>query len=91
MSKPAILAQNLKSFIARIEQLEIEKAAIIADVKSVYDEAHGSGLDVKTIRRVIRERRADKATREAGQYLFDQYWGALEGSPLAEAAEARAA
>ena len=39
---------RLRSFIERIERLEEEKMALMADIKEVYAEAKGVGFDVKT-------------------------------------------
>lgn len=79
-------AARLKSFVERIERLEEEKAALGADIREVYSEAHGAGFDVKTIRRVVRERKLDAADRNIQLDLFDVYWLAVEGEAKKEAA-----
>lgn len=91
MAKTAIAKDQIKAFVARIERLLEEKAAITSDVKEVYLEAEGVGYDAKTIRRVVRERKLDKAAKQEADALFDLYWGALEGTPLAQAANQKAA
>ena len=40
----SIAADQLKSFIERIERLEEEKAGLASDIKDVYAEAKGTGF-----------------------------------------------
>ncbi|WP_084627943.1 DUF2312 domain-containing protein, partial [Elstera litoralis] len=51
-----VAADQLRSYIERIERLEEEKAGIAADIKDVFAEAKGNGFDVKTMRQIIRLR-----------------------------------
>ncbi len=46
-----------RSFVERIERLEEEKASTAADIREVYFEAKGAGLDIKVLRQVVRRRR----------------------------------
>lgn len=59
MTSAAINATALKAFIARIERLEAEKAAIAADIKAIYDEAKATGYSAKIMRQVVRRRAQD--------------------------------
>jgi uncharacterized protein (UPF0335 family) len=68
---------HLLAFIERIEKLSEEKAALADDIKSVFDEARGTGLDPKIMRKVIAIRKQDKAKREEQEALIDLYLGAL--------------
>ncbi|PPR10376.1 MAG: hypothetical protein CFH41_01763 [Alphaproteobacteria bacterium MarineAlpha11_Bin1] len=78
MSEGGPIAQDrLRSFIERIERLEEEKSALMADVKEVYAEAKGAGFDVKTMRRVINLRRMDASDRQEAEFLLDTYLSAL--------------
>lgn len=70
-------ASQLKSVIERIEQLEEEKRNIASDIKDVYAEAKGTGFDVKTLRKVVAERRKNRREREEEQALLDTYLHAL--------------
>lgn len=68
---------QLKSVIERIERLEEEKAALASDIRDVYTESKGNGLDVKALRTIIRLRKQspdDRATQEA---ILDTYKQAL--------------
>ena len=70
---------QLKSVIERIERLEEDKAAILADLKEVYLEAKGNGFDVKILRKVIRLRKQDTAKRQEEEALIDLYLSAIGG------------
>lgn len=78
MSGPAgFAADQLKSFVERIERLEEEKQTIQDDIKDVYAEAKGTGFDVKILRQVIRIRKQDKSEREEQEAVLDLYLQAL--------------
>ena len=64
-------------FIERIERLEIEKRALQADIREVYAEAKGQGLDVKALREVIKIRKLTPADREESEFLRQEYKRAL--------------
>lgn len=68
---------QLKTILERIERLEEDKAAVMADLKEVYAEAKGNGFDVKIIRNVVRIRKQDRAKRQEEQSLTDLYLSAV--------------
>jgi uncharacterized protein (UPF0335 family) len=70
---------RLKSFVERVERLEEEKAATMADLKEVYAEAKGEGFDSKIMRKVVRLRKQDKAKRQEEEALIDLYLSAIGG------------
>ena len=72
-----ITAEQLRSYIERIERLEEEKAAIAADVREVYAEAKSNGFDVKIMRQVLRLRKLDPDDRSVQEALLDLYKRAL--------------
>lgn len=72
-----IARDRLRSFIERIERLEEEKAALLADIKEVYAEAKGTGFDPKTMRTVIRLRKMEENDRQEAEFLLDTYLSAL--------------
>jgi uncharacterized protein (UPF0335 family) len=69
--------QQLKSIIERIENLEAEKAEVTEQIKEVFAEAKGNGYDVKTLRKVVRIRKQDRAKRQEEEALLDLYLSAL--------------
>lgn len=72
-----IRADVLKSFVERVERLEEERKAIGSDVRDVYAEAKGVGYDVKTMKKIVQERRQDAADRDEQEALLDTYRHAL--------------
>ena len=78
MAEGGPIAQDrLRSFIERIERLEEEKTALVADIKEVYSEAKGTGFDVKTMRKVISLRKMEESDRQEAEFLLDTYLSAL--------------
>ena len=72
-----IARERLKSFIERIENLEEEKTALTADIREIYSEAKGIGLDIKTLRHIVRLRKLDSSDRQQQEELLDLYKNAL--------------
>ena len=72
-----IAGEQLRQFVARIERLEEEKAALAADIREVYAEAKGNGFDTKVLRQVIRLRKIDKAERQEMDAILELYLEAL--------------
>ncbi|GAB4175488.1 MAG: DUF2312 domain-containing protein [Thalassobaculales bacterium] len=78
-----IAAEQLRSFIERIERLEEEKKALQEDIKDVFAEAKGNGFDPKIMRQVLRMRRMDESERDEQETLLDLYLRALGMLPPA--------
>ena len=74
-----VAQSQLKSIIERIERLEEDKAAVMADVKEVYAEAKGNGYDTRILRKVVRLRKQDKAKLQEEEALIDLYLSAIGG------------
>ena len=70
-------AQELKSFIERIEHLEEEKAEVAANIKEVYSEAKSRGFDTKVLRAVIARRKKDAETVAEFETILQLYLEAL--------------
>jgi uncharacterized protein (UPF0335 family) len=70
---------QLRTIIERIERLEEDKAGVMADLKEVYAEAKGNGFDTKTLRKVVRLRKQDRAKRMEEEALLDLYLSAIGG------------
>ena len=68
---------RLRGIIERLERLDEDKAAVMADMKQVFAEAKGEGYDVKILRKVIRIRKQDKAKRQEEDAILDLYLSAL--------------
>lgn len=80
-SSPDVLTATaqgrLRTIVERLERLEEDKAAIAGDIKEVFAEAKGEGYDVKTLRKVLRIRKQDKAKRQEEEAILDLYLTAL--------------
>jgi uncharacterized protein (UPF0335 family) len=72
-----IAADRLRSFLARIERLEEEKAGLTADIREIYAEAKGSGFDTKVMRQIVRLRKMDSADRQEQEALLEVYRRAI--------------
>ncbi len=68
---------RLRGIIERLERLDEDKAAVMADMKEVFAEAKGEGYDVKTLRKVLRISKQDKAKRQEEEAILDLYLSAL--------------
>ena len=67
----------LENIIARIEKLEEEKTAISQDIKDVYSEAKGNGLEVSILRKIVSIRKKSPVEREQEEEMLELYMGAL--------------
>ena len=72
-----VTAGQLRGFIERVERLEDEKTALMADIREVYAEAKAHGFDVKTMRQIVRLRKIDNDDRAEQEALLDLYKRAL--------------
>ena len=72
-----VARDQLRAFVERIERLEEEKKTIADDIKDVYGEAKGTGLDTKILRKVIQIRKQDKDERMEQEAILDTYLQAL--------------
>ena len=72
-----IAADQLRSYIERIERLEEEKRELSADIRDVYAEAKGNGFEPKVMRRVVALRRMETADRQELDALLDLYRNAV--------------
>ncbi|AUG52444.1 MULTISPECIES: DUF2312 domain-containing protein [Thalassospira] len=72
-----IAADQLASYVERIERLEEEKANLMADIKEVYGEAKALGYDVKILRQIIRLRKIEEHERSEQEQILEVYKRAL--------------
>lgn len=76
-----VAADQLRSFVERIERVEEEISSLNADKSDIYKEARSLGFDVKTIRKVVSQRKLDTHERDEQDALFDLYWSKIHGGP----------
>ena len=70
-------AEQLQQFIERIERLEEEKRALMADSKDVYAEAKATGFEPKIMRQIVRLRGMDRELLNEQDELLTTYRTAL--------------
>ena len=73
----AVTADELRSFVERLEQLEAEKADIGEQVKEVFAEAKGRGYDTKVMRMVLKLRKKKPDERAEEEAVLQVYLAAL--------------
>jgi len=70
-------AEQLTQYIERIELLEEEKRALMADIKDVYAEAKATGFEPKIMRQIVRMRAMDRDLLSEQDALLDTYRDAI--------------
>ena len=70
-------AEQLTQYIERIERLEEEKRALMADIKDVYTEAKATGFEPKIMRQIVRMRSMDRDLLSEQDALLDTYRDAI--------------
>lgn len=73
----SVAKDQLKSIIERIERMEEEKKAIADDIRDIYAEAKGNGMDSKALRTIVRLRAEDPNKRAEREAILDTYMNAL--------------
>ena len=72
-----VTANELRSFIERIERLDAEKKDLADQQKEVMAEAKARGYDTKVMRKVIALRRRDKDDIAEEEAVLEMYKEAL--------------
>jgi uncharacterized protein (UPF0335 family) len=84
-----IAGDRIRSFVERIEHLDIELQELNEQKKQVFAEAKGEGFDVKILKEIIKLRKLDQDARDEHETLLDVYMRAMEADapePVAQAA-----
>ena len=66
-------ADQLTQYIERIERLEEEKRAMMADIRDVYAEAKATGFDPKIMRQLVKMRAMDRDLLQEQDELLQTY------------------
>ena len=72
-----VAADQLRSFIERIERLDEEKAVLANDIKEVFAEAKMNGFDTPAMRQIIKLRKMDNSDRQEREAILELYMAAL--------------
>ena len=70
-------ASQLSQYIERIERLEEEKRALMADIRDIYSEARATGFEPKIMRQIIKMRGLDKEVLAEQDILLSTYCAAV--------------
>ena len=76
------VAELLKKYIEGVEMYESQKKDIQFSIKEIFDEAKATGLDVKTIKKIIARRKVEAHKLDEQDFLLDSYQEALNDLPL---------
>lgn len=70
-------ADQLRQYIERIERLEEEKRALMADIRDIYAEAKATGFEPKVMRQIVKIRAMDRDLLAEQDMLLSTYRDAL--------------
>ena len=70
-------ADQLRSFVGRIEAMEEAKASIAGDIKVLFAEAKSTGHDTKVLKKLIALRKKDPTERANEEAVLATYMHAL--------------
>ena len=70
-------ADQLTQFIERVERLEEEKRALMADIRDVYSEAKSTGFEPKIMRQLVKMRAMDRELLQEQDELLETYRAAV--------------
>jgi uncharacterized protein (UPF0335 family) len=73
----SVAADQLRSYVERIERIEEEIAGLNGDKKEIYAEAKGNGFDTKALKKIVALRRKDYAERREEAAILELYMHAL--------------
>ena len=82
MSEPSIghnvvAKEQVRAIIERVERMEEEKKTISDDIRDIYKEAGGNGLDCKALRTIVRLRKQDAHERQEQEAILETYMHAM--------------
>ena len=72
-----VAADELRTFVERVERLDAEKSDIADQTKEVMSEAKGRGYDTKVIRKLVALRKKDPADISEEEAVLELYREAL--------------
>ena len=78
MSDTSIPGGRIRSFVERIEHLDIELQELNESKKEIFAEAKAEGFDVRILKEIIKLRKQDKDERDEHETLLDLYMRAME-------------
>ena len=80
-----VAADQLLSYILRVERMNEEKTAINSDISEIYKEAKGNGFDTKVIKRIVADRAKDANDLVEFATIYELYCDAIGMVPATRA------
>ena len=80
MTLQATSQEQLREYVARLDQVEEDRLAAVADAKEILDSAKSDGFDPNIIRKVLAIRKKDRAEVDEEQALVNTYLAAVEAN-----------
>ena len=78
MVDTTVAAGLIKQVVSKIETLEEQKSTLLSDIRETFAEAKAQGLDVATLRQLIKLRKKKKEEVAEQEELLEIYRRALE-------------
>ena len=78
MVDTTVAAGLVKQVVSKIETLEEQKSTLLGDIRETFAEAKAQGLDVATLRQLIKLRKKKKEEVAEQEELLEIYRRALE-------------
>ena len=78
MVDTTVAAGLIKQVVSKIETLEEQKSTLLSDIRETFAEAKAQGLDVVTLRQLIKLRKKKKEEVAEQEELLEIYRRALE-------------
>ena len=78
MIDTTVTAGLIKQVVSKIEALEEQKSTLLSDIRETFAEAKAQGLDVATLRQLIKLRKKKKDEVAEQEELLEIYRRALE-------------
>lgn len=72
----------IKDVVSRVEALESEKAGLMADIKEVYEYGKDKGLNVKTLKALIKKRKRSSQDIQIENDAIELYEAVFDGDDL---------
>ena len=73
-----VTREEIRSFVERIENLNIEKNEIIEQQKDIFSEAKSRGYDTRVLRKVVSMRKLDPQDLSEEEAILEIYREALD-------------
>lgn len=86
-NRTGFAAQQLYSYVERLERLDEERAGLVGDMKEVRAEAKGVGFDTKILSQVLRRRKMDTADRMTADSMLELYEEAVRAEEKRQTTE----